>query len=198
MAITHLSNFKMSSSERKILKASKPKRLDLTLEQKVDIINTSAGQSQRQLAEKFNCGKTQIHSILKRKADILEQWESNMNSHRKRICKRPLQELEDDLSAWFNDCRARLIPLSGPMIQQKALLLAKKNKISDFKASNGWLDRFKKAQCISYKSISGERGDVNLEQCEEWKSRLPSLVEGYNPSDIYNLDETGIFYRYVN
>ncbi len=32
-------------------------------------------------------------------------------------------------------------------------------------------------------------------EVKEWKERLPSLLEGYAPEDILNLDETGLFFR---
>ena len=44
------------------------KRNELNLQKKIELIKKSSGQSQRQLAEKYNIGKTQVASILKRKA----------------------------------------------------------------------------------------------------------------------------------
>jgi hypothetical protein len=36
------------------------KRKELCLKEKIDLINESAGKSQRQLAEKYGIGKTQV------------------------------------------------------------------------------------------------------------------------------------------
>ncbi len=36
---------------------------------------------------------------------------------------------------------------------------------------------------------------VFSEECEDWKSKLPDHLLGYSLKDIYNLDETGLFYR---
>ena len=46
-----------------------------------------------------------------------------------------------------------------------------------------------------FKTMSGERGDVHVDVVNDWKSRIPSVCEGYTPSDIFNMDETGIFYK---
>lgn len=48
-----------------------------------------------------------------------------------------------------------MIAISGPMLQEKALLYAKEMDIpeSDFKASNGWLGHFKLRYNINLHSI---------------------------------------------
>jgi len=99
------------------------------------------------------------------------------------------------LVRWISDSNNRRIGLSGPLIQEKARKLASELGISDFKASNGWLDKFRKRTNIVYKTFSGERGDVNQTIVDNWKERLPSLCEGYAPCDIFNMDETGLFYK---
>ncbi|XP_041378800.1 tigger transposable element-derived protein 4-like [Gigantopelta aegis] len=43
--------------------------------------------------------------------------------------------------------------------------------------------------------MSGERGDVNNATIIDWKAKLPTVCEGYTPQDIFNMDETGLFYR---
>ena len=53
------------------------KRNELTLQKKIELIKNSSGQSQRQLAEKYNIGKTHVQSILKRKAEYLDAFEEN-------------------------------------------------------------------------------------------------------------------------
>jgi len=43
--------------------------------------------------------------------------------------------------------------------------------------------------------VSGERADVDIEVTDEYKKRLPEICEGYANSDIFNCDETGLFFR---
>ena len=55
------------------------KRNDLNLQLKVSAIKAYEKEPQpsgRQMAEKFNCGKTQISTILQNKAEILDMYES--------------------------------------------------------------------------------------------------------------------------
>jgi hypothetical protein len=66
---------------------------------------------------------------------------------------------------------------------------------SGFKASNYWLERFRARHNIQFKVISGEGAAVNFETVEDWKARLPKILESYYPADIYNCDETGLFFK---
>jgi hypothetical protein len=51
---------------------------------------------------------------------------------------------------------------------------------------------------IAFGVQSGEEGQVNKDTCKQWKEKLPSLIEGYAPRDIFNMDETGMFFRGSN
>ena len=42
---------------------------------------------------------------------------------------------------------------------------------------------------------SAESGDVEGATVESWKERLPEIVQGYEKDDIWNMDETGLFWR---
>ena len=69
--------------------------------------------------------------------------------------------------------RQRLVPVTGPMLQEEALI-ARSLGINDFKASNGWLQRFKdlnNKQLV----VSGESGDVNQETVTAWRGGLLHL-----------------------
>ena len=66
---------------------------------------------------------------------------------------------------------------------------------SEFKASNGWLDRFKNRSGIKARSISGEAGDVSQTTVDSWKERLPDILQGWDLENIWNMDETGKFFR---
>ncbi|CAF4913662.1 unnamed protein product, partial [Rotaria sp. Silwood1] len=65
----------------------------------------------------------------------------------------------------------------------------------NFKASNGWLDRFRTRHNIHFRIICGEAAAVDKITTENWQMRLPNIIQHYNPVDIYNCDETGLFFK---
>lgn len=64
-----------------------------------------------------------------------------------------------------------------------------------FKASNGWLDKFKNRHGIVFRALCGESAGVDSITVEEWKKRLPTLIGSYSMDNIYNADETGLFFK---
>lgn len=175
------------------------KRKFLTLEERAKVIEEAKSMSCRKIALKYGVGKTQIQSILKNKAQILEKYSSGHHLlATKKLNKKSTagyDELNQLVYEWFLDCLRRKLPMSGPLIQEKALHFAGDLGHTDFKASNGWLQSFISRNNIQYKAISGERGDVPVHLVEDFRQRLATICSGFKPEDIFNMDETSLFYR---
>ena len=178
--------------------SAKRKRKDFTASEKVQIIEykkENPNASVRTIAEKFVCGKSQIQSILAKGNEILEDYSANKNAHSKRARVSPMKNVDEATYEWYQKARTKNIPVTGPMLQEKAKRASEELGDSTFKASNGWLDRFKKRYNITSKVISGEAGGVSEETVSSWKERLPSILSGYSPENVLNMDETGQFFR---
>ena len=173
------------------------KRKALDLADRVRVIELSKNnKSARSIADDFGVGKTQIQSIIKNKDNIMKDYENNCNQGRKRQRKQtPHDDVNDLTWEWFKSTTRRNMPVSGPLIQTQALKFAQDLGLNEFKASNGWLQSFVKRNNIVFGGMHGEKADVDVDKVEEWKSRLMSLCEGYDEKDIFNMDETGLFYR---
>lgn len=115
-------------------------------------------ESTRKLAEKIKCGKTQIQNILKKKDEILRSFETNSSSNIKRLRGAKNNEIDSTLLEWLRKARSKNIPITGPMLQEKAMQISKALDVQpeEFKASNGWLNRFKTRNGIKAKFISGD------------------------------------------
>ena len=155
--------------------------------------------SVRKLAEHFACAKSQIASIHKSKESILELYESNLPSEtmRSRKTSRTSEfvDVNEALHKWYLLAVSRNIYPVGPQLCEKAKEIAKHLEIPNFKASNGWLDRWKKRYNVKRMKISGESGDVRGETVDSWKERIPELLQGYSSENIWNLDETACFWK---
>ena len=76
------------------------------------------------------------------------------------------------------------------MIQEEALQIVLKLNVTGFTAY-----KWKTRHNVKQFSVAGEDGEVNAETLESWAERLPEIVKGYELKDIWNADETGLFWR---
>ena len=169
----------------------------LTLAEKCRVIEMSnKGLSQRKLAERFNVSKTQIQSTLKSKEEILELKSSNANLEMKRIKTiKSYGDINKLTYRWFLEAVNRRIEVSGPMIQEKARIFAKDLNQDKFTASNGWLQSFVKRNGIVFGKLCGEAGDVNKDVVKNWLDDITSIIQDYEPRNIFNQDETALFFK---
>ena len=173
-------------------------RRDLCLGQKINSIkDKDQGASHRKLSKKFNISLDAVSNILKRKGEYTNDYETNRNKKLKRKLKNDIsQEINDNAYEWFVAQRAKGISISGPVLQEYARKIAEQLDPSiSFKGSNGWFDRFRTRYNIQFRVICGESRAVDQNVIEDWKTRLASMIEHYDPENIYNCDETGLFYK---
>ena len=102
----------------------------------------------------------------------MEHYGANKNAHCKRARLSQLKNVDEATYEWYQKVRSKNIPVTGPMLQEKAKRANEELGDATFKASNGWLDRFKKRYNITSKVISGEAGGVREETVASWKERL--------------------------
>ncbi|KRX13014.1 Tigger transposable element-derived protein 4 [Trichinella nelsoni] len=67
--------------------------------------------------------------------------------------------------------------------------------ISDFKALNGWINRFRQSHGLVYRIVRGEVAGVNMYRVDTWKDRLQILLNDYRPDNVFNADEIDLFYH---
>ena len=177
---------------------TKRKRTDLSLNDKVKLIKSSDGKPVRKIADEFGIGKSAVSNILRQKEAILNEFNEAENVDRKRSSgQSQYKDLNKVVLAWFTRVRSQNIPVSGPLLQEKACEFAKQLGLDNFKASNGWLDRFKNNNSIKCQTLSGEGASVDNATVTDWTQKLNTITEGYEPRNIYNMDETGLFFRAI-
>ena len=71
------------------------------------------------------------------------------------------------------------------------VVFVKELNTEDFKASNGWLRRWKERNNISFEAVSGESKSVTPEMVNAWleTSLQTALSSNYDLKDIYNAYE---------
>ena len=174
-------------------------RKDLTLKEKFELIQQSKSLKPRELAALYGCGKTQVYLVLKNKVKVMETYESSLEKNAsvstRRQRKSPNGELNKLLYDWYQLALRKNVVPDGPTLMEQAKIIAQRLHINSFKASNGWLQKWKVSHNLKYRAVSGESGEVSLTTTQSWKERLPEIMEGYNENNIFNMDETGCFWK---
>ena len=97
-----------------------------------------------------------------------------------------------------NSNRLSGIYVNGPLLKEKAMSIKQSLNLPEldgFKASEGWLDKYKLSHGIKEKQISGESLDVSQTTVESWMERIKELCKGYDQGGILNMGESGCFFK---
>lgn len=199
------------------MSAQKRKQQSFSVQLKKKIIDEKEAhptKSYADLAKQFSdkdttLTKSNVQRILGDKQKILDAIDAGAGAKRKRLRTAKDTDLEAAVLAWFQQVRTQNVAVSGPLLkvtfdlisnltlfQQKAIELAEELGIEDFKASDHWLENFKERHGIKFRTEQGEAAAVNQEVVQDWKQTvLRQALEKYSADDVFNADETGLFWR---
>ena len=63
-------------------------------------------------------------------------------------------------------------------------------------ATDGWFQRWKKWENIVYKCVHQEQNNANAPSSSIMAgSSMAKIITDYSPDDVYNANETGLFYK---
>ncbi|XP_029654968.1 uncharacterized protein LOC115228538 [Octopus sinensis] len=92
---------------------------------------------------------------------------------------------------WINLMESSGAILSDSMLIAKALKFGK--NFPEFKASRGWLEKFKLRNAIKLRKYHGDSGSVNHDEksITDFNETMRLKIEQYGLDNVYNADETG-------
>ena len=176
-------------------------------EERLEIINMLENpncSSMRSIARDLGVGEKTIRNIKSNMAAIKARIVQTNDAERKKTKRLSLgrfPELEQCLFDWLGASRVAGLIISPSMLKHKARSIAVAQNIpeNDFNCSNGWYHRFKKRWNIAGTFLYGEGGEVDKDDpvLLEQLRQLETLIETYDYNNIYNMDETGLFYRLI-
>lgn len=186
----------MSSSASPGTSAGKRKVLSLKLKRAI-LDEVRRNVKKTDIARKYDIAQSTLSTIIKNAGKIDAVLDDDVGGgDRKRIRGATYPDVEAALYKWFVDARAKNIPLSGPLMLQKARDLGFALHHDDFQPGTGWLQRFKDRHDIKCKNIVGEAASVDDPSLQKWMEKnLDRILETYADKDIYNADETGLFFQ---
>lgn len=179
---------------------------NLTNEQVVKVIAKSKekGMTQQKLRhwtkKEFNLKKlpsqSTISNTLNNKRGIPDQLSDNTRDlKRKQILKSP--ELDNVLAEWIIQRQENRVILTWNLVQAKARDFANQLKLPEDKRpsfSDGWLEKFLDRHGLRTVVMSGESGSADVSAIEAALPELRAAIKEYAPRDVFNMDETGLFY----
>jgi len=172
-------------------------RASYTIKEKVSWIEEAAkpGVTQVQVAAKFGIKLSTLNRVLKKKEEILAV--GGVAQKAKNISKGKEHELEEKLYTWFLKMRSKGLNMDRPLIRKQAEKMGESMGIStSLTFSAGWLMKWRKRFGVTFKVVHGEKQDADFAASEKWlKEVLPDLLQAYSPNDVFNSDETGVFFR---
>lgn len=139
--------------------------------------------------------RTTVSRVLSSRYDYLDYGAAS-NMTRKSSAHWPI--LDEALFEWQNRLVEQGQSITGPLIRMKAIQLWK--QIDAYKHlpqpifSDGWLTGFKKRYSISWHTFHGEAASVP-ESIHTQMKAIQAICDQYEPDNIYNMDETGLFWR---
>lgn len=171
-------------------------RRTFTVKEKVDIISRlQKGENNVDLCKQFGVSHSTISTMWKNRTKIMECFESKSLKIKKN--RNPThQDIENALVVWFKAQRSQNVPISGPLLQEKANHFARQLGKTNFECSGSWIYRFRQRHDIVVGKVCGEAASVSQNDCDNFlRTVLPKLTEGYTDSQIWNADETGLFFK---
>lgn len=172
------------------------KRKQLSVSDKINVIHElERGLSNSDVSRKHGLSSSTVSTIWKNREKLTGAFEKNHTQAKKlRLCDKG--DLDTALLSWFKVKRSENVPISGPVLKVQAEKFAANLGYLDFVCCNGWLDRFKNRHQIVFSKISGEANSVDTSIVSSWVNDKWQLIKsGYNEEDIFNADETGLFYK---
>ncbi|XP_042203872.1 tigger transposable element-derived protein 4-like isoform X1 [Homarus americanus] len=178
------------------------KRGALSLETKVEIIRRiQSGEKQVDLAMEYNVGRSTLSFIMKHAEKFLGVWKNGkFHPDSKRLRGAQREDVEEALYEWYKQALQMHITITGPILCQKAKDFAVKLGYKEFKATHGWLDRFKHRKNIVLGRGKPNKDKDNQDDSEDLKGDftgqvLPSALMEYEANDVFHADEIGLLYR---
>ncbi|XP_022203178.2 major centromere autoantigen B-like [Nilaparvata lugens] len=130
--------------------AEKRKSLSVDFKRKVlKFIEENPHKKKVDIAKEFNITPTTLSTILRNENRYED--EGGLSGQCKRAEPAELQDVETAVMLWLKQCRDKNVSISGPILQEKAQQFAEQLGHNSFRASNDWLDHFKKRNEVTFK-----------------------------------------------
>lgn len=175
---------------------SKRKHIGHTLQLKAEVLRRVDSEPGHKLCKLYDLAPSTLSTWKKNRSAIMAEVNQSMEPDRKRIRHSKYNDIEKAMLYWLKDMSSRPVP---PPLDMKAMLrqaerFAENFGYTDWKGSRGFLYRFCHRYSVLSKRICGEGGDCPDTSAFVAEVLFPLLAK-FEPDNIYNCDETALFYK---
>ena len=183
-------------------KKIKRKRVVLTISQKLEVLKLlDSSVSHAIICEKYGIGKSTVWDIKKSREKLLDFQETEsmgMKREAKTMKLSSHENLDKALYLWFTQKRTEGVPVSGPLLCEKAVIFSQKLSLEKpFVACEGWKWHFCRRHGIRSLSLEGEKLDADTLAADAFVSTFFRFVheEKLCLNQVFNCDESGLNFR---
>lgn len=182
------------------------KRTRLNLSAKVEIAKEiRSGTPFATLITKYNVGRRTLTRIKQDTESLLSKAHDNDRSLQQKTFRTVrVPPIEERLVDFVSIARQAKLPVTLNVLIAKALSLkestlaktvseADRSTIRKFSASRGWAVGFVKRHGLRYVALHGESGSIDSARLTESIQIIRERLRLYAASEMYNVDETGLF-----
>lgn len=176
----------------------------LNLEEKMKVLSRiEAGRSLKTVMDEFGISKSTFYDIKKNKKLILDfvlkQDVPLVGAEkRKRTTGAKYGDVDNAVYMWYQQKCSAGVPVRGVELQAAAERFAQCFGRTDFKASTGWLFRFRNRHAIGNRKVCAEQVLSSAsENVESFRQKLSMLIkeEKLCLAQLYSGDETDLFWK---
>ncbi|KAG0429558.1 Jerky protein [Dictyocoela muelleri] len=91
--------------------------------------------------------------------------------------------------------RTKSVPVNSQIIKKIACDFYKNKNDCESKVTDHFIRNFIKREKLSYIKLHGESASADLSQLEDFKQKFYFISARYNPKDVFNIDETGLYIK---
>lgn len=110
------------------------------------------------------------------------------------VRRKSYEDLDKILLEWYKLAREKNLAVNTQMLREQSVMYARQLGHGSFSGSKIWLDRWMSQHNIKLSSLTSKDPELDLTVVSDWRQRLVSICQGYDLSNVFVADETGLLY----
>jgi len=172
------------------------KRKSITFNDKIKIYcDIKDNVSYESIIQKYSISESTFYRIKRSNGNFGQEEDNFSGSKRKSQAMSKFHEINGFIARFIKECNSYCVPISDSLIKETALKYSHDKNITGFKSSTGWLRSIKDRHNLKTKAIFGELHSSDYISAGAFVDKLHDIIGDYADENIFNLDETGLFWR---